>query len=81
MTTTQRHLTRLTMIVATLAAAFTVQGAHAAPQPVRTVQLAPVVVIAQRVPVVQLERVVVVARRAVPTTTVLAQRAPRNTRV
>ena len=78
MFTFHSQLTRLTMFAAILAAAVTVQ---AAPQPVRTVQLAPVTVVAHRVPVVQLDRVVVVAKRAAPAATVLAQRAPRATRV
>jgi hypothetical protein len=81
MNTTQRNLTRFTMIAATLAAAFMVQAAHAGTKEVRTVQLAPVVVVAKRVPVVQLERVVIVAKRAVPAGTVVAQRGLRNSRV
>lgn len=78
MTTAERHLTRLTMIVAVLAAVFTAQGARAAERParqdVRVIRLEPVVVTAKRVRVVRLERVVVVAKRLGPAVTVLAQR-------
>ena len=81
MITIQRHLTRLTMIGAALAAVFTVQPAHAATHEVRVVQLPPVVVIGRRVPVVQLERVVVVGKRLTPAATVVAQRGLRGQRV
>lgn len=84
MTTAERHLTRITMIAAVLAAAFTAQGARAderpARQDVRVVHLEPVVVTAKRVRVVQLERVVVVAKRLGPAATVLAQRGARAER-
>ena len=78
-----RNLTPLTLIAATLAAAFLVQGARAA-MPV--VQLEPVHVTARHVPavraaVVQLPRVEVTARRAevqvvqLPAVVVTARRA------
>ena len=82
MTTTARHLTHATMIAALLAAAFTAGTARAAEPALRVVQLAPVVVVAKRIPVVQLERVVVVAKRvAPPSATVIAQRNGRGERV
>jgi len=81
MSTIERHLTRLTMIAAVLAAAFSVQPAHAATREVRVVQLPTVVVVGQRVPVVQLERVVVVGKRLAPASTVVAQRGAHSQRV
>ena len=81
MSTIERHLTHITMIAAVLAAAFTVQPAHAATHEVRVVQLPTVVVIGRRVPVVQLERVVVVGKRLAPAPTVVAQRGARSQRV
>ena len=81
MSTIERHLTRITMIAAVLAAAFTALPAHAARRDVRVVQLPTVVVTAKRVPVVQLERVVVVGKRLAPAATVLAQRGARSRRV
>jgi hypothetical protein len=81
MSTIERHLTRITMIAAVLAAAFTALPAHAAPRDVRVVQLPTVVVTAKRVPVVHLERVVVIGKRLVPAATVVAQRGARGERV
>ena len=80
MTTIQRHLTRITMIAAALAAAFMMQPAHAAMHEVRVIQLPTVIVIAKRIPVVQLERVVVVGKRLAPAATVVAQRGARSER-
>ena len=81
MSTIERHLTRITMIVAVLAAAFTALPAHAATRDVCVVQVPTVVVTAKRVPVVQLERVVVVGKRLTPPATVVAQRGARGERV
>ncbi|HWH83891.1 MAG TPA: hypothetical protein VNU71_16800 [Burkholderiaceae bacterium] len=81
MTTLARHLTRATMIAAVLAGAFTTQASHGASREVRVVQLAPVVVVAKRIPVIQLERVVVIAKRAAPAATLVAQRNARGQRV
>ena len=81
MSTIERHLTRITMIAAALAAAFTVQPAHAATREVCVAQLPTVVVVARRVPIVQLERVVVVGKRLAPAATVVAQRGARSERV
>ena len=78
MNTIQRHLTRITMIAAALAAAFTAQPTHAATKEVRVVQLPPVVVIAKRIRVVQLERVVVVGKRLTPGPTLVARRGARS---
>ena len=80
MSTTERHLTRLTMIAAVLAAAFTVQPTPAATHEVRVVQLPTVVVVARRIPVVQLERVVVVGKRLAPAGALVAQRGARGVR-
>jgi hypothetical protein len=81
-----RQLTRLTMLAALLAAAFTMQSARAAdhnsqPQQLRVVQLPPVVVVGKRVRVIELERVVIVAKRQTPTAGMLvAQRNARGQR-
>jgi len=81
MSTIERHFTRITMIAAVLAAAFTALSAHAATREVCVVQLPTVVVVGKRVPVVQLERVVVVGKRLAPAATVVAQRGARSERV
>jgi len=78
MKTITNHLTRITMMAAMAAAAFSMQPAHAAQKEVRVVQLPTVVVTAKRVRVVQLETVVITAKRLVPATTVVAQRGLRN---
>lgn len=78
MKTIANHLTRITMMAALAAAAFSMQPAHAAQKEVRVVQLQPVVVTAKRIRVVQLETVVVTAKRLAPSTMVVAQRGLRN---
>jgi hypothetical protein len=78
MKTIANHLTRITMMAAMAAAAFSMQPVHAAQKEVRVVQLQPVVVTAKRIRIVQLETVVVTAKRLTPATTVVAQRNLRN---
>ena len=75
-----RQLTRITMIAAVLAAAFTTLGARAADRPLGVVQLQPAVVVGKRVRVIELERVVIVAKRQAPPAAVVAQRNARSPR-
>ena len=77
-TITLQRLTHLTMIAAVLAAAVSVQPAHAAEAAPRVIQLPPVLVVAKRIPVLQLERVVVTAKRIAVAPTLIAQRGPRG---
>lgn len=73
-TTSMKHLTRATMVLAVVAAGIAMQPAHAAAtKEVRVVQLPTVTIVAKRTPVVELERVVIVAKR-LPQSTVVAQR-------